>query len=185
MHAHVCVSEAGRLLGETYKEEGQVKFTSPSSCSVHSPHAVHSHKHAHTHMHVHAHCYTAHTLPALTIHLSTLFYSFYQYCCYTFQAFPGFLVCCAQRGKTSQPYLFTSKNSFIIIIIFQNWFIIIADVFFLIFLTILKRRTWHLLQVFYKTCSCSLTEDYDVGCWLISVTTVQLSCDLLYNSVVQ
>lgn len=167
MHAHMCVSEAGRLLGETYKEEGQVKFTSPSSCSVHSPHAVHSHKHAHTHIHVHAHCYTAHTLPALTIHLSTLFYSFYQeYCCYTFQAFPGFLVCRAQRGKTSQPYFFTSKNSFIIIIIFQSLFIIIADVFFfLFFLTILKRRTWHLLQVFSKT--CSLTEDYDVGCWLI------------------
>lgn len=110
----VCVLRMGPLLGETYRQEGEVKFTASSSRPVYTPHAI-------THTHTGTHTHRAHTLPALTIHLSTLFYSFYQeYCSHTFPALPSFLLCHAQSGKTGQPYLFPPKKSFIIIIIFQS-----------------------------------------------------------------
>lgn len=167
---HVCVwggpiargNIQGRRTSEIYLS---IKLFSPQpSCSSLTQTRTYPHTRTCTLLHG--------TYTTLTIHLSTFFYSFYQeYCCYTFQAFPGFLVCRSQRGKTSQPYLFTSKNSFIIIIIFQSWFIIIADGFFLIFLTILKRRTWHLLQVFSKTFSCSLRCRMLVNHWKLDRET--------------
>lgn len=48
----VCVFRMGRLLGETYRQEGEVKFTASSSRSVHTPHAItHSHTYTQTHTH--------------------------------------------------------------------------------------------------------------------------------------
>lgn len=110
----VCASDGAIAGGNIQARRRSEIYRFIKSFSLH-PTCNHSHTHTCTHTH------RAHTLPALTIHLSTLFYSFYQeYCSYTFPALPSFLLHHAQSGKTGQPYLFSSKKSFVIIIIFQS-----------------------------------------------------------------
>lgn len=83
----VCVCVCLGLLGETYRQEGEVEFTGSSSCSVYTLLASNTHTHSHKHALTHTHTRNDY----LTIHPSTLFYCFD--CFSTSLALSTFLLC--------------------------------------------------------------------------------------------